>query len=113
MNEGKDNNLGRNMRTRETPKKIGNQIRSMHKAHEHEQSLFGKTPATERNHLTKFHDDQGTKYMTLDFKQEHVNIWRKVASQPASIRNTTADQKCHDRRSEIAWKNRNIMKEQK
>ena len=77
MNEGKDNNLGRNMRTRETPNKIGkqrNQIRSMHKAHEHEQSLFGKAPATERNHLAKFHDDRGPEYMTSDFKQEHVNI---------------------------------------
>ena len=30
-----------------------------------------------------------------------------MASQPASIRNITADQKCHGSRSEITWKNRN------
>ena len=74
MNEGKDNNLGRDMGNASKTNKMGDQIRNIHRAHEHKQSLLGKAPATERNHLAKFHDDRGPEYMTSDFKQEHVNI---------------------------------------
>ena len=56
--------------------KMGDQIRNIHRAHEHQQSLLGKAPATERHHLEESQEEQRPTDMTSDFEQEHANFWR-------------------------------------